>query len=152
MSGLTDTGGYSYSTKQAAWMDLMGTKVLVLFIGLYLGVVFLVASAAVLALQQLSQAADSAGRYQILSRLGVSEKARGRSVDVQVFLAFFLPLALALIHAVVGMTAANEVIAQVGHVDVGASGAVTALLLVVVYGGYFLATCWGSRRMLRASA
>ena len=152
VSGLTDTGGYSYSTKQAAWMDLMGTKVLVLFIGLYLGVVFLVASAAVLALQQLSQAADSAGRYQILSRLGVSEKARGRSVDVQVFLAFFLPLALALIHAVVGMTAANEVIAQVGHVDVGASGAVTALLLVVVYGGYFLATCWGSRRMLRASA
>ena len=152
VSDLTNTGGYSYSTKQAAWMDLMGTKVLVLFIGLYLGVVFLVASAAVLALQQLSQAADSAGRYQILSRLGVSERDRGRSVDVQVFLAFFLPLALALIHAVVGMTAANEIIAQVGRVDVGASGAVTALLLVAVYGGYFLATCWGSRRMLRASA
>ena len=54
MSGLKDTGGYSYTTKLSTWMDLMGTKVLVLFIGLYLGVVFLVASAAVLALQQLS--------------------------------------------------------------------------------------------------
>ena len=146
---LTGTGGYQYSTRLAAWMDVMGTKVLVLFIGLYLGVVFLVASAAVLALQQLSQAADSAGRYRVLSQLGVSERMRGRSVDIQVFLAFFLPLALALIHAVVGMTAANAVIAQVGRVDAAASSAVTALLLVAVYGGYFLATCWGSRRLVR---
>lgn len=152
LDDMPDTGGYSYTTKLSTWMDLMGTKVLVLFIGLYLGVVFLVASAAVLALQQLSQAADSAGRYRVLSRLGVSEQMRGRSVDVQVFLAFFLPLALALVHAVVGMTAANAVIAEVGRVDAAASSAVTALLLVVVYGGYFLATCWGSRRILRASA
>ena len=143
---------YTYTTKLTTWMELMGTKVLVLFIGLYLGVVFLVASAAVLALQQLSQAADSAQRYRVLSRLGVSEKMRGRSVDIQVFLAFFLPLALALVHAVVGMTAANAVIAQVGKVDAAASSAVTALLLVAVYGGYFLATCWGSRKILRASA
>ena len=149
---IPNTGGYQYTTKQSIWMDLMGTKVLVLFIGLYLGVVFLVASAAVLALQQLSQAADSAGRYQVLSRLGVSEKMRGCSVDIQVFLAFFLPLALALVHAVVGMTAANAVIAEVGRVDAAASSAVTALLLVAVYGGYFLATCWGSRRILRAAA
>ena len=144
------TGGYQYSTRLSTWVDLVGTKVLVLFIGLYLGVVFLVASAAVLALQQLSQAADSARRYRVLSRLGVSEKMRGRSVDIQVFLAFFLPLALALIHAVVGMTAANAVIAEVGRVDAAASSAVTALLLVAVYGGYFLATCWGSRRLLRS--
>lgn len=144
------TGGYQYSTRLSTWMDLVGTKVLVLFIGLYLGVVFLVASAAVLALQQLSQAADSARRYRVLSRLGVSEKMRGRSVDIQVFLAFFLPLTLALIHAVVGMTAANAVIAEVGRVDAAASSAVTALLLVAVYGGYFLATCWGSRRLLRS--
>ncbi|WP_297234063.1 ABC transporter permease [uncultured Flavonifractor sp.] len=143
---------YTYTTKLSTWMELMGTKVLVLFIGLYLGVVFLVASAAVLALQQLSQAADSAQRYRVLSRLGVSERMRGRSVDIQVFLAFFLPLALALVHAVVGMTAANAVIAQVGKVDAAASSAVTALLLVAVYGGYFLATCWGSRKILRAGA
>ena len=147
----TGTGGYSYSTRMATWMDLMGTKVLVLFIGLYLGVVFLVASAAVLALQQLSQTADSSQRYRILSRLGVSQQMRGRSVDIQVFLAFFLPLALALVHAVVGMTAANAVIGEISHVDVAASSGVTALLLVVVYGGYFLATCWGSRKLLRTS-
>ena len=65
------------------------------------------------------------------------------------FLAFFLPLFLAVIHAVVGMTAANAAIAQVGKLDAAASSAVTAVFILVVYGAYFLATCWGSRRIVR---
>ena len=117
--------------------------------GLYLGVVFLLASAAVLALQQLTQAADNAPRYRILAQLGAPENMRARSVDIQVFLSFFLPLALALVHTVVGMTAVNKVIAEVGRVDAASSSAVAALLLLVVYGGYFLATCRASRRLAR---
>lgn len=151
VSGLAQLGGFSWSSKLQNWLDMMGTKVLVLFIGLYLGVLFLLASAAVLALQQLTQAADSAGQYRTLSLLGAPAAMRGRAVTSQVFLAFFLPLSLALVHAVVGMTAANAVIAEVGKVDAASSSAVTALLLLVVYGGYFLATCWGSRRILRTS-
>ena len=151
VSGLAQLGGFSWSSKLQNWLDMMGTKVLVLFIGLYLGVLFLLASAAVLALQQLTQAADSAGQYRLLSLLGAPAGMRGRAVTAQVFLAFLLPLSLALVHAAVGMTAANAVIAEVGKVDAAASSAVTALLLLVVYGGYFLATCWGSRRILRTS-
>lgn len=151
VSGLAQLGGFSWSSKLQNWLDMMGTKVLVLFIGLYLGVLFLLASAAVLALQQLTQAADSAGQYRTLSLLGAPAAMRGRAVTSQVFLAFFLPLSLALVHAAVGMTAANAVIAEVGKVDAASSSAVTALLLLVVYGGYFLATCWGSRRILRTS-
>lgn len=144
-------GGYSYSsdTRLGVYMDTMGSKILVLFIGIYLGVVFLLTSAAVLALQQLSQAADNAGRYKILSRLGAPEKMRDRSLYVQVFLYFFLPLALAVVHSVVGMTAANAAIAEVGHVDAVASSVVTAAFILVVYGAYFLATCWGSKRIVR---
>ena len=130
-------------------MELLGTKVLVVFMGLYLGVVFLLASAAVLALQQLTQAADNAPRYRILAQLGAPENMRARSVDIQVFLSFFLPLALALVHTAVGMTAVNKVIAEVGRVDAASSSAVAALLLLVVYGGYFLATCRASRRLAR---
>ena len=151
VSGLAQLGGFSWSSKLQNWLDMMGTKVLVLFIGLYLGVLFLLASAAVLALQQLTQAADSAGQYRTLSLLGAPAAMRGRAVTAQVFLACFLPLSLALVHAAVGMTAANAVIAEVGKVDAASSSAVTALLLLVVYGGYFLATCWGSRRILRTS-
>ena len=149
VSTLGELGIYGCTTRLETWMELLGTKVLVVFIGLYLGVVFLLASAAVLALQQLTQAADNAPRYRILAQLGAPENMRARSVDIQVFLSFFLPLALALVHTAVGMTAVNQVIAEVGRVDAASSSAVAALLLLVVYGGYFLATCRASRRLAR---
>ena len=75
---------------------------------------------------------------------------RSRSVYVQVLLAFLLPLLLAIVHSVVGMTAANAVIAQVGRLDTVASSAVTAAFIVVFYGTYLLATCWGSKRIVKS--
>ena len=128
------------------YWENMGSKILVLYLGLYMGILFLVTAAAVLALQQLSQAADNAPRYRVLARLGVEKSMRDRSVLWQVLLAFCLPLGLALVHAVVGMTAANALIAQVGRVDAAASSFVTAGLILLVYGAYFAATYFGSRR------
>lgn len=142
-------GAYHSQTWMESYYDLMGSKLIVLFLGLYLGATFLLASAAVLALQQLSQAADNVGRYAILRRLGAPERMIGRSVLDQVALAFGLPLALALVHALVGMTSANQVIAEVGKLDVTHSSLVTALLLTAVYGGYFLATVLAAKRMAR---
>lgn len=147
--GFFESGSYSLGSRLQIYLENMGTKLLVLFMGLYLGLVFLLTAAAVLALQQLSQAADDQPRYQLLSRLGAPEGMRDRAVFTQVFLAFALPLALAVVHAAVGMTAANAVIAQVGRVDAAASSAVTAAFLLVIYGAYFLATYLGSRRMAR---
>ena len=137
------------TTRLEIYQDLMGSKILALFLGLYLGFTFLLAAAAVLALQQLSQAADNAGRYALLRRLGAEEGMVARSATQQVALAFLLPLVLALVHSVVGMKAANDLIATAGKVDSVASSAVTALVLVVVYGGYFLATALACRRMAR---
>ena len=76
---------------------------------------------------------------------------RDRSIYVQVLLAFLLPLGLAVVHAAVGMTAANAAIAEVGRVDSAASSAVTAAFILAVYGAYLLATCWGSRRIVRSA-
>ena len=129
------------------YSDLMGNKILALFLGLYLGFTFLLAAAAVLALQQLSQAADNAGRYAVLRRLGAEEKLVRRSAAQQVALAFLLPLGLALIHSAVGMKAANDLIATAGKVDSVGSSLAAAALLLAVYGGYFLATALTCRRM-----
>ena len=129
------------------YANIMGSKILALFLGLYLGFTFLLAAAAVLALQQLSQGADNARRCRILRRLGAEERMVGRSAVQQVALAFLAPLALALIHAIVGMKAANDVIAMAGQLNAGESTAVTAALLLLVYGGYFLATALACRRM-----
>ena len=131
------------------YQDMMGNKILVLFLGLYLGFTFLLAATAVLALQQLSQGADNSRRYAILRRLGAEERQVAKSATQQVALAFLLPLTLALVHSVVGMKAANDIIATAGKVDVTASSAVTAGVILVVYGGYFLATALACRRMAK---
>lgn len=128
------------------YYDLIGAKILVLYMGLYLGLVFLLTAAAVLALQQLSQAADNAQRYELLSKLGAPRAMRRGALMRQVALAFLLPLALGTIHAFVGMKAANEVIQTMGRVDSVHSSLLTAGLLLVIYGGYFLATCFGAWR------
>ena len=86
----TEETSFHLGTRIGVYMENMGSKILVLFMGLYLGMVFLLTAAAVLALQQLSQAADNAPRYRILARLGVEESMRDRSIYVQIFLYFFL--------------------------------------------------------------
>ncbi|BDF66655.1 hypothetical protein CE91St43_06270 [Oscillospiraceae bacterium] len=132
------------------YYDLMGAKILVLYIGLYLGLVFLLTAAAVLALQQLSLAADNVRRYQLLEKLGAPERMRRGAVVSQVALAFLLPLVLGVVHAVVGMTAANQVIAELGKVDTVRSSLLTAGFLLLIYGGYFLATCLGAWRAVKS--
>ncbi len=149
INALTQDYAARANSRLMIYQDLMGNKLLALFLGLYLGFTFLLAAAAVLALQQLSQAADNAGRYAVLRRLGAEEKLTARSATQQVALAFLLPLGLAIIHSVVGMKAANDLIAAAGKVDTVQSSAVTALVLLAVYGGYFLATALACRRMSR---
>ena len=146
---LNDRLSVRMETRLSIYADMVGNKILALFLGLYLGFTFLLAAAAVLALQQLSQGADNTGRYAVLRRLGAEEKQMKRSATQQVALAFLLPLALALIHSVVGMKAANDVILAVGRVDSTASSLITAGVILVVYGGYFLATSLACRRMAK---
>lgn len=134
------------------YQETMGSKILVLFLGLYLGFTFLLAAAAVLALQQLSQGADNARRYALLGRLGVEEKALARSAAHQVTLAFLLPLGLGLIHAAVGLSAVNQVITVTGNLDSSSGSLSAAALLLAVYGGYYLATLLSCRRMALSAA
>lgn len=132
------------------YFDLMGSKLLVLYMGLYLGLVFLVTAGAVLALQQLSQAADNAHRYQLLAKLGAPRTMCRGALIRQVGLAFLLPLALGVIHTFVGMAAANQVINELGHVDSVRSSLLTAGFLLLIYGGYFLCTCLGAWRAVKS--
>ena len=79
--------------------------------------------------------------------LGAEEKMVGRCAVEQVALAFLLPLLLALVHCAVGMKAANDLIAVVGKVDALGSTLGTALVLLGVYGGYFLVTALACRSL-----
>lgn len=128
-----------------------GLKIITSYIGIYIGLIFLIASAAVLALQQLSDASDNQGRYALLRKLGTEEGMLRRALITQIALYFFLPLALAIVHAVVGIRVANAFIAIFASVNVASNSLMTTILLLIIYGGYFVCTCLSSLAMLRES-
>lgn len=126
-----------------------GLKATILFVAIYMGIIFLVASAAVLALQQLSEASDNATRYKLLGKLGVERKMLNHAIYAQVAIYFFIPLALAVVHSVVGLNAINKTLSMQGAAGDFSSMILTIVLLAVIYGGYFLATCLGCKSIAK---
>ena len=131
-------------------MESGGTKLMISYFVIYVGVVFLITCAVVLALQQLSEASDNTERYRLLRRLGAPSKMIDRALFVQILAYFMLPLGLAVIHSVVGIYVVNNAIAQFGNLNALPNIIMAALLFLVIYGGYFLATFLGSRKMIRS--
>lgn len=92
---------------QELYESLLGIELVFTYIGLYLGVVFLISSGVILALQQLSEANDNQQRYRVLSKIGASDVMMDQSIFKQNALYFFIPLAIALIHSYIGIRAVN---------------------------------------------
>lgn len=150
--GVVDSSKYGFVngyTKARIYEDNNGMTNIVLFIGIYLGVIFLISSTAVLALQQLSEASDSIDRYKSLRRIGVSQKMINKSIFTQVSIDFGLPLVVALVHSVVAIKVVNGFLTMFNRPDIGVSSLVTALIMVIVYGGYFYATYTGYKSTVK---
>ena len=105
----------SFQTSFISWnsrIDLaessVGLGALVTFIALYLGIIFLISSAAILALRELSDSADNKERYGMLRKLGVDERMIDMALFKQIGIFFAFPLILALIHSVFGINYGNE--------------------------------------------
>ncbi|MBK1809821.1 ABC transporter permease [Clostridium sp. YIM B02505] len=128
-----------------------GSSAMVVFLGIYLGIVFLISSAAVLALQQLSEASDSIGRYNALKKIGVTEKMINKSILVQNLIYFMVPLTLAIIHSIVGISVTNKVFNTYNKGFMGNASLMIILVLIVIYGGYFYATFIGFKNIVRKS-
>ena len=150
--GIVDLSKYGFVngyTRARIYEDNNGMTNTVLFIGIYLGVIFLISSTAVLALQQLSEASDSIDRYKSLRRIGVSQKMINKSIFTQVSIYFGLPLVVALVHSVVAIKVVNGFLTMFNRPDIGGSSLVTALIMVIVYGGYFYATYTGYKSTVK---
>ncbi|EOU1883612.1 ABC transporter permease [Clostridium perfringens] len=150
--GVVDSSKYGFVngyTRVRIYEDNNGMTNIVLFIGIYLGVIFLISSTAVLALQQLSEASDSIDRYKSLRRIGVSQKMINKSIFTQVSIYFGLPLIVALVHSVVAIKVVNGFLTMFNRPDIGVSSLVTALIMVIVYGGYFYATYTGYKSTVK---
>lgn len=139
------------ATKTQVYEQSKGVTTMILYIGLYLGIVFLISSAAVLALQQLSEASDSSDRYKSLKKIGATEKMINKTIFTQTVIYFVMPLTLAIVSSIVGINVVNKFIALYGKPNIGPTALLTLGILVIVYGGYFYVTYVGYKSIVKNS-
>lgn len=127
----------------------VGLGAMATFIGLYLGIIFLISSAAVLALKELSESSDNKERYSMLRKIGTDEKMINRALFRQIAIFFMIPLVLALIHSIFGIMFSIKILETLGNEELLPSIIMTAIFLVIIYGGYFLITYYCSKNMIK---
>lgn len=137
------------TTKISIYENSIGLSAMVTFIGLYLGIIFLISSAAILALKELSESADNKVRYQMLRKLGCDEKMIHQAMFRQIGLFFLFPLLFAIVHSIFGIQFCNYILETFGTEKLLTSIIMTACFLVFIYGGYFLLTYFCSKNIIK---
>lgn len=137
-------------TKISIIESSVGVATIVTFIAIYLGIIFLIASAAILALKQLTESSDNKQRYTILRKIGCDEKMINKALFRQIGIFFGLPLILAIIHSIFGIQFSMTVMKGLASSeDLLPSIVATVVIIGAIYGAYFLATYLGSRNIIK---
>lgn len=137
------------STRLSIYEGSVSLGALVTFIGLYLGVIFLISSAAILALKELSEATENKERFKMLRKIGADEKLINKALFRQIAIFFLAPLVVAIIHSIFGIIFCNYILETFGNESLLLAIVLTAVFLVVIYGGYLLITYYCSKRIIK---
>lgn len=128
----------------------VGIATIVTFIAIYLGIIFLIASAAILALKQLTESSDNKQRYTILRKIGCDEKMINQALFRQIAIFFAIPLILAIIHSIFGIQFVMSMMTGLASKkDLLPSIIATVVIMGVIYGAYFMATYFGSKNVIK---
>ena len=137
-------------TKIALIESSLGVSTIVLFIAIYLGIIFLIASSAILALKQLTESSDNKQRYTILRKIGADEKMINGALFKQIGIFFLMPLILAIIHSIFGIQFVLTMMSVLADSkELLPSVIATAIVIGVIYGAYFMATYLGSKNIIK---
>ena len=137
-------------TKISIIESSVGVSTMVLFIAIYLGIIFLIASSAILALKQLTESSDNRERYMVLRKIGVDEKIINKALLKQIGLFFIFPLILAIIHSIFGIQFVMTLMSVLASSEeLLPSIIATVGVMGVIYGLYFLATYLGSKNIIK---
>ncbi len=99
----------------------------------------------------LSQDLDKKTPYDVsFIYMGQKEKMINHALFIQIAIYFFMPLSLAIIHSYVGISVVNNIVSVAGNINIVSNTFYTALVFLIIYGGYFFATYLGSRSMIKA--
>jgi putative ABC transport system permease protein len=142
-------GSVSINTKIDIASAAISLGAIVTFLGLYIGLVFLIACGAILALKELSESVDSIGRYEMLRKIGVEESDISKSLFRQTGIFFLLPFLLSCIHSVFGMKFAMFFLEVFGTEKMISSIFATSIVILLIYGGYFLITYFCSKGIIK---
>lgn len=124
---------------------------LISYLAIYIGFVLVVACAAILSIQQLSNVADGSRSYRVLAQIGCDDRQIRHSVMAQQAVFFLFPLAVGLAHSFVALKVIIELVSTFGDMSIGGTVGLTCAIFLAAYGGYFLVTYLMSTGMVRAT-
>ncbi len=128
-------GNMSYIEIYKANFQLFGSYV---FIGFFLGVLFLLASGSVMYYKLIMEAQEEAPRYEILQKTGMKKGEVLSSVAKQLGLIYGIPLFLGLIHTLFALLTYNRMLGSMGQETPTLQNAAMAVILfVAVYGAFY---------------
>lgn len=143
---------FAAGSKSTAKEEVVGLTAIVGYLALYIGFVLFVSCAAILAIQQLSDVAESAPRYRVLFDLGAERSMVNHAILAQIATYFLFPLVVALAHSYVALGVLGGVIKSLGVLDFLRPLGVTMAIVLVLYGGYFLLTYGMARGVIGEKA
>lgn len=124
---------------------------LISYLAIYIGFVLVVACAAILSIQQLSNVADGSRSYRVLAQIGCEDRQICHSVMAQQAVFFLFPLAVGLAHSFVALKVIIELVSIFGNMSIGGTVGLTCAIFLAAYGGYFLVTYLMSAGMVQVA-
>ena len=136
-------------TRYEIEISAAGLTAIITFIGLYLGIIFLISSSAILALKELSDCIDDKKKYKILRQIGADEKEINKALFMQTFIFFMMPLSIAVIHTIFGLKFCEWILKSLGITSILNGSYMTFIFLILIYGIYFIITYLCSKNIIR---
>lgn len=141
----------TFITRSEMYTQAAQMNGLISYLAIYIGFVLVVACAAILSIQQLSNVADGSRSYRVLAQIGCDDRQIRHSVMAQQAVFFLLPLAVGLAHSFVALKVIIELVSIFGNMSIGGTVGLTCAIFLAAYGGYFLVTYLMSTGMVRAA-
>ena len=141
----------TFITRSEMYTQAAQMNGLISYLAIYIGFVLVVACAAILSIQQLSNVADGSRSYRVLAQIGCDDRQIRHSVMAQQAVFFLFPLAVGLAHSFVALKVIIELVSIFGNMSIGGTVGLTCAIFLAAYGGYFLVTYLMSAGMVQAA-
>lgn len=141
----------TFITRSEMYAQAAQMNGLISYLAIYIGFVLVVACAAILSIQQLSNVADGSRSYRVLAQIGCEDRQIRHSVMAQQAVFFLFPLAVGLAHSFVALKVIIELVSIFGNMSIGGTVSLTCAIFLAAYGGYFLVTYLMSTGMVQAA-